>query len=70
MQTNDPLSAFGRPCNGCGSENPDTTGEDDGLMWVHGYIGIIPVAFCGICYNGIVEMVRMMEGYEDDDGEE
>lgn len=67
MQTNDLLSPFGKACIVCGETSPN---NDDGLYWVRGYIGISPIAVCGICYEGLVNMVRMMEGYEDDDGEE
>jgi hypothetical protein len=67
MSNTDVLSPHGRPCSICGSDNPEHTGEDDGLIWVHGYIGNLPVVFCGICYGGVVSMVRLLEGYEDDD---
>lgn len=63
----DQLSPFGKPCTVCGTENTDGKEDGDGLYWVYGYIGILPITLCGICYNGVVQMVRTLEGdYEDD----
>lgn len=49
------LSPFDKPCTVCNVE------PDDNSIWVHGYIGILPVAFCGTCYSGIADMVRQLE---------
>jgi hypothetical protein len=51
----DALNPVGRNCNICNSE------YDAEENWIHGYVGIIPVAFCEICYNGVVEMVHYLE---------
>lgn len=40
----------------------DMTAEDpENENWVMGYIGIIPVTFCVDCYNGIVDMIDLLE---------
>lgn len=63
----DKLSPFGKPCTICGTENTDDKEDGDGLYWVYGYIGILPITLCGICYHGVVHMVHTLEGdYEDE----
>lgn len=63
------LSPFGKPCTVCGIENNDGEDDSDGIYWVYGYIGILPITLCGICYGGIVQMVHTLEGDYKDDGE-
>jgi len=54
----------GPTCNGCQIENMNY--EED---WpVEFCIGIIPMAFCRVCFNGIVEGVLQSYGELDDEG--
>ena len=44
-------------CKICELVSDDPENEN----WVLGYIGIIPVTFCDNCYNGIIDMVDLLE---------
>ena len=44
-------------CKICDAESFDPQAED----WVQGYIGLIPVTFCVDCYNGLIEMIDILE---------
>lgn len=41
--------------------------QTDKDIFILGYIGILPVAFCENCYQGIVSMVDLLENSTDDD---
>lgn len=53
----DALNPIGKNCNICNASY-DVADEEN---WIHGYIGMIPVALCVVCYNGLVEMVYTLE---------
>lgn len=47
-------------CSLCGL--PHTDNED----WVQGYIGAMPIAFCELCTDGLIEMVEHLKGEKND----
>jgi hypothetical protein len=38
-----------------------STAYADGEQWVVGFIGVMPLALCEICYNGMVDMVMTLQ---------
>ena len=48
---NDPLNPHGKPCALCSIEYAE---EEWGML---GYIGILPLSLCILCYTGIYSMV-------------
>jgi hypothetical protein len=55
------LSPYGKDCCVC------NTVQTENELFVLGYIGILPVAFCENCYQGIVSMVKFLEDISDED---
>jgi hypothetical protein len=56
----DAFDPFSKNCSICNTDHPKE--DDDNEFWVRGFIGILPVAFCEICYTGVVNMVLQLEG--------
>ena len=47
-------------CSLCGV--PHTEGDD----WVRGYIGVMAIALCELCTDGIIDMVAYLKGEDND----
>lgn len=48
----------GYSCNVCFMPPAE---EEDEERWIRGQVGIMPVAFCAICWNGVVEAFELYE---------
>lgn len=57
------MDEFSNSCKICDLESEDPENDN----WVIGFIGIIPVTFCENCYNGLAEMVNVLEAEFPDD---
>lgn len=58
------FSPFKKDCNICNA--PYEPNDDEN--WIHGFVGVIPVTLCSTCYDGMVQMVCMLEDeFEEDE---